>query len=148
MPWEEAFSILFAFGLYYIGFAVLGFKSGQKIGPTEIIGILVFLLGSFLNTGSELARDSWKKRPENKGRLYTSSLFRYSMHINYFGDLLWLSGYAIVTRNWYSVIIPALLFCFFAFYNIPKLDTYLESKYGDQFDDYRRKTKKFIPFIY
>ena len=148
MPWEEAFSILFAFGLYYVGFALLGFKSGIKTGPVEVVGILVFLFGSFLNTGSELARDSWKKKPENTGRLYTSGLFRYSMHINYFGDLLWLSGYAIVTRNWYSVIIPALLFCFFAFYNIPKLDSYLESKYDDQFDDYKKRTKKFIPFIY
>lgn len=148
IPWEEAFSIPFAFAIYYIGFALLGFKSGMRIGPTDIIGILVFIFGSFLNTGSELARDSWKKKPENKGQLYTSGLFKYSMHINYFGDLLWVSGYALVTGNWYSIIIPALLFCFFAFYNIPKLDAYLESKYGNQFDDYQKKTKKFIPFIY
>ncbi|HKK41905.1 MAG TPA: DUF1295 domain-containing protein [Bacteroidales bacterium] len=148
MPWEEAFSIPFAFALYYVGFALLGYKATIDIGPVEYSGIALFLLGSFLNTGSEMARDSWKKDPDNKGRLYTSGLFKYSMHINYFGDLLWVSAYAFVTRNWYSVLIPVFLFCFFAFYNIPKLDKYLKSKYGDQFDDYQKRTSRFIPFIY
>ena len=148
MPWEEAFSIPFAFALYYIGFALLGFKSPVNIGTIDIIGILLFLLGSFLNTGSELARDIWKKKPENKGQLYTSGLFKYSMHINYFGDLLWVSAYAFVTRNWYSILIPIFLFCFFVFFNIPKLDNYLKSKYGDKFDNYQKTTKKFIPLIY
>jgi steroid 5-alpha reductase family enzyme len=148
MPWEEAFSIPFAFALYYIGFALFGYKSDLQIGPVEIIAMLLFLFGSFINTGSELSRDIWKRKPENKGCLYTVGLFKYSMHINYFGDLLWVSAYALLTRNWYSISVPIFLFCFFAFYNIPKLDAYLKSKYGGQFEEYQRKTKKFIPFIY
>ncbi len=148
MPWEEAFSIPFAFALYYIGFAMFGYRSDLNVGLVEIIAILLFLFGSFLNTGSELARDNWKRKPENKGHMYISGLFRYSMHINYFGDLLWVSAYALLTRNWYSISIPVFLFCFFAFYNIPKLDAYLKSKYREQFDSYQKKTKKFIPFIY
>ncbi len=148
MPWEETFSILFAFTLYYIGFALFGYKSTLGIGFVDILAIGIFLLGSFLNTGSEIARDKWKKDPHNSGQLYTSGLFKYSMHINYFGDLLWVSAYSILTRNWYSITIPVFLFCFFTFYNIPKLDAYLSSKYGKQFEEYRKKTRKFIPFIY
>jgi protein-S-isoprenylcysteine O-methyltransferase Ste14 len=148
MPWEEAFSIPFAFALYYIGFVLFGYKSDLQVGPVEIIAMLLFLFGSFINTGSELSRDIWKRKPENKGYLYTVGLFKYSMHINYFGDLLWVSAYALLTRNWYSISVPIFLFCFFAFYNIPKLDAYLKSKYGGQFEEYQRKTKKFIPFIY
>lgn len=94
-----------------------------------------------LNTGSELMRDNWKKNPENKGKLYTTGLFKYAMHINFFGDLLWVTAYAIVTRNGYSLLIPAFLFCLFAFYNIPKLDRYLAAKYGKAFDEYRKKLK-------
>ncbi len=30
MPWEEAFSIPFAFALYYIGFALFGYKSDPE----------------------------------------------------------------------------------------------------------------------
>ena len=70
------------------------------------------------------------------------------MHINYFGDLLWVTGYAILTRNWYSVIVVLLLFCFFVFYNIPQLDRHLASKYGEDFREYSAKTKKLIPFVY
>jgi hypothetical protein len=148
IPWEEAFSIPFAFAVYYVGFALLGYKSQMRIDLVDFIAIGLFLFGSYLNTGSELARDEWKKNPENKGQLYTIGLFKYSMHINYFGDILWVTAYAILTRNWYSVWIPLFLFCFFAFYNIPKLDKYLSSKYGQQFDTYKKSTRKFVPFIY
>ncbi len=148
IPWEEAFSIPFAFALYYIGFAMLGYTCRTELGFIDDIAIALFLSGSYLNTGSELARDKWKKDPANKGKLYTIGLFRYSMHINYFGDLLWVIAYAIVTRNIYSVFIPVFLFSFFAFYNIPKLDKYLAGRYGKQFEEYSKRTKKFIPFIF
>lgn len=148
IPWEEAFSIPFAFALYYIGFALLGFRSDAAPGLPEVLAVVLFILGSFLNTGSELARDRWKKHPGNQGKLYTSGLFRYSMHINYFGDILWVTGYAIATRNWYAISIPIFLFCFFAFYNVPKLDQYLAGKYKEQFQSYKAKTRKLLPFIY
>ncbi len=148
IPWEEAFSVPFAFALYYLGFAALGYSSAEGLDLIGASGILLFLAGSFLNTFSELQRNKWKKAPRNKGRLYTGGLFHYSMHINYFGDLLWVAGYALVTHNIYSWIIVIMIFCFFTFYNIPKLDKYLAEKYGADFKEFSRSTKKFIPFIY
>ncbi len=148
MPWEEAFSIPFAFALYYIGFSWLVFETKHPFDFFDAFGILLFLFGSYLNTGSELMRDKWKKKPENKGRIYSKGLFAFSMHINYFGDLLWVIGYAVITRNWYSVLIVVFLFAFFVFFNIPKLDAYLELKYKDDFIEYKKHTKKFIPYIF
>lgn len=148
IPWEESISVPMAFALYYIGFSLLGYNRTVPIDAWDYIGIAIFLLGSFLNTCSELQRHFWKKRPENQGKLYAKGLFSYAMHINYFGDLLWVSAYAIVTRNLYAAAIPVFLFCFFAFYNIPILDAYLAERYKGQFEVYRQKTRKFIPFIY
>ena len=148
LPWAEAIDIPFAFAVYYIGFALLGYMADIRFGIPEIVAVIIFLTGSVLNTYSELQRDRWKKNPENKGHLYTTGLFRYSMHINFFGDFLWVTAYAIMTRNWYSAIIPVVIFCFFAFYNIPMLDKHLASHYGDEFEEYRKKTKKFVPFLY
>ncbi len=148
IPWEEAFSIPFAFAIYYIGFAMLGYKANSTVGLIDIIGISLFLTGSAFNTISELQRDKWKEQPENKGHLYTGGLFKYAIHINYFGDTMWVTGYALLTRNWYSAIIPVWLFCFFAFFNAPKLDKYLASKYGQEFKNYREKAKNLIPFLY
>jgi protein-S-isoprenylcysteine O-methyltransferase Ste14 len=147
MPWEEAFSIPFAFALYYIGFSWLVYETKQPFDFLDALGIVLYVFGSYLNTGSELMRDQWKMKSENKGRLYTQGLFAYSMHINYFGDLLWVIGYALITRNWYSVLIVVFLFAFFVFFNIPKLDNYLEKKYKKDFAEYKKRTKKFIPWI-
>ncbi len=148
VPWQEAVSVPFAFAIYYLGYALLGYPSGKPVDAVDVFAILLFLFGSFLNTYSELQRDRWKKVPSNKGHLYTSGLFSYSMHINYFGDILWVTAYAIVTRNWYSAAIPVLIFFFFAFYNAPKLDSYLRSKYGTEFEEYSKRTKKLVPFLY
>ena len=69
------------------------------------------------------------------------------MHINYFGDLLWVTGYACVTNNAYAFLVPAFLFAFFYFWNVPKLDAYLKQRYGDDFSAYKRRTKRLVPFI-
>lgn len=148
IPWEESISVPMAFSLYYIGFSLLVYTRTTAIDWIDYVGILIFIIGSSLNTISELQRHFWKKRLENKGKLYTIGLFKYSMHINFFGDVLWVSAYAIITRNYYATIIPILLFFLFTFWNIPALDKYLAEKYTDQFDRYKEKTKKLIPFVY
>jgi protein-S-isoprenylcysteine O-methyltransferase Ste14 len=148
IPGEESISVPFAFALYYIGFTLFVLPVNHAINWIDYIAIWIFVEGCFINTASELLRHIWKRKPENKGRLYTQGFFKYSMHINYFGDLLWVIAYAIITGNWYSISIPVFLFIFFIFFNIPKLDKYLKEKYGRDFDVYSKRTKKFIPFIY
>jgi protein-S-isoprenylcysteine O-methyltransferase Ste14 len=148
IPWEESISVPFAFSLYFIGFSLFVLPTSKPIDSIDYLGILLFVIGSVLNSGGEILRNKWKKNPENKGEIYTGGFFKYSRHINYFGDLLWVIAYTIVTRNWYAISIPVFLFCFFAFYNAPKLDSYLKSKYGQDYDNYASKTKMLIPFIY
>jgi len=148
IPWEESITVPFAFSLYFIGYSLFVMPIAKLLDGVDILGILLFIIGGILNSGSEILRDQWKKKPENKGKIYTKGLFRYSRHINYFGDILWVTAYAIITRNLYAAGIPAFLFCFFAFYNAPKLDNYLKRKYGREYDDYAGKTKMLIPFIY
>ncbi|MEO9005289.1 MAG: DUF1295 domain-containing protein [Ginsengibacter sp.] len=148
IPWEESVSVPFAFALYYIGYAMLVLPTNRSIDWIDYGAIILFIIGCTLNTGGEILRNHWKKNLENKGKIYTKGFFKYSMHINYFGDLLWVIGYAVITRNGWSVAIPVFLFCFFAFYNIPMLDKHLHEKYGDGFEAYAKYTKKLIPFIY
>ncbi len=148
IPWEESLSVPFAFALYFIGFALFVNPTSRVLDGIDWIGVGVFAGGSFINTFSELQRHFWKKKPENQGKLFTRGLFRWAMHINYFGDILWVTGYAILTRNIFSASIPVFLFCFFAFYNIPLLDRHLATKYPADFPEFARKTKKLIPFIY
>jgi len=147
IPWAEAASIPFAFALYYISFSILEYHKVMPLNAVDYIAILLFIMGSYLNTAAEIQRYIWKLKPENKGKIYTKGLFKYSMHINYFGDILWVSAYALLSHNWYSILIPIWLFLFFQYYNIPKLDEYLSEKYKEAFQEYKQKTKSFIPFI-
>lgn len=148
IPWEESISVPFAFALYYIGYTLLVLPVNHSIDKLDYFSVILFFVGCFLNTGSEILRNIWKQKPEHKGKLYTKGFFKYSRHINYFGDILWVTAYALITRNWYAVLIPIFLFCFFAFYNAPKLDKYLRTKYEPAFEHYAKTTKMLIPFIY
>lgn len=148
IPWEESISVPVAFAVYYIGFSLFVLPVSRTIDVLDYLAILLFVIGCVLNTGGEILREQWKKKPENKGKIYTEGFFKYSRHINYFGDILWIAAYALVTRNWYSVTVPVFLFGFFAFYNAPKLDKYLNEKYGESYVGYARKTRMLVPFIY
>lgn len=147
IPWEETLSVPMAFGLYLLGFPLMARSASVPFGAVELGGVVLFLVGSFLNTFSEHQRRRWKARAENRGKLYTRGLFSASMHVNYFGDLLWVTGYACVTHNAYAFLVPAFLFAFFYYFNVPKLDAYLRDRYGEQFSAYERRTKKLIPFV-
>ncbi len=147
IPWPEAFSIPMAFALYLGGFPLLARTRSVSFGALEVVGIALFVVGSFVNTYAEHQRRRFKRREENKGKLYTGGLFSLSMHPNYFGDLLWVAGYACVTHNAFAWSIPAFLFCFFYFYNVPKLDQYLRQRYGAAFAAYEGRTKRLVPFV-
>ncbi|MBK5212465.1 MAG: DUF1295 domain-containing protein [Flavobacteriaceae bacterium] len=148
IPWEESVSVPFAFALYFIGYPLFVLPISAPIDGLDYFAIGLFIIGSVLNSGGEILRNKRKKKPENMGKIYTKGFFKYARHINYFGDILWVIAYALITKNVWSATIPVFLFCFFTFYNAPKLDKYLKEKYGSDYDIYARKTKMLIPFIY
>ncbi|MGB7496481.1 MAG: DUF1295 domain-containing protein [Candidatus Acidiferrum sp.] len=89
----------------------------------------------------------WRKIRATQANCTLGGLFRYSRHINYFGDELLFTGYALIAGSFWSFLIPALMAFGFAFVNIPMLD-YLKKKYGEQFETYALRTKRFVPYIY
>jgi len=145
---DEFFGVIIAYATYQIGFVLLGGWNTAGFGMLDYLGILLFIIGSYLNTYSEFQRRRFKKDPNNKGKLYTLGLFQFSRHINYFGDMCWVIGWAIVTHNIWSIFIPILLTLGFIFLFIPELSRYLETNYADEYLDWKKETKKLIPFIY
>lgn len=148
LPWSEVISVPLAFALYYVGFAILVLPNHMPIDLIDIAAIAIFILGSWLNTAGEIQRDRFKKSPQNKGKLFTGGLFSLSMHVNFFGDILWVIAYALVARNPWGTLIPVFITAFFAFFNVPMLDKYLAEHYGTDFKAYAAKTKRLIPFVW
>jgi protein-S-isoprenylcysteine O-methyltransferase Ste14 len=143
-------TVLMSFVVY--AYASVGGNNKQVVGVFEIIGILLYLSGSYINTHSEyyrhVYRHVWKLKEANRGRLYTEGLFSLAMHINYFGDIVLFTGLTMVTHSLSMFVIPLIMTLNFIFNIIPSLDKYLEKKYKDEFKDYSKKTKKLIPMIY
>ena len=146
--WLETITITVLMSFVLYAFANAGGNNKQVVGIVEVIGILLYLSGSYINTHSEYYRHIWKLEEKNRGRLYTERLFRYAMHINYFGDIVLFTGFAMITHRFSMLVIPSIMTLNFVFIIIPSLDRYLVKKYGVEFRDYAQRTKKLIPWIY
>jgi protein-S-isoprenylcysteine O-methyltransferase Ste14 len=147
ITWAEAFNLPLAFALYYLGFSLLGYNTEQAVNWIDWFGVALVIIGLGMHFLAELQRHIFKKNPQNKGRLMTTGLWSISRHVNYFSDLVWVTGFSLITRNWWSVLIIIFLFSFFYFYNIPLQEKYLAQKYKEQFVEYKQRTKALIPFI-
>ena len=148
VAWSEAFMIAPWLLCIYLLFAVDGGTNPARLKGFFWLGIVLFVLGSWLNSYAEYARHTWKQRAENRGRLYTLGLFRYSRHPNYLGDLISFTGLCLVAGRWTSLAIPMIMLAGFVFANIPMLDSHLHDHYGATFDRYAARTRKLIPFVY
>jgi len=145
--WSETITIALLMPSILFILTFIGGNRSHSLHLLDIIGIALFLFGSFLNTYSELKRYLWKKLPGNKEKLYTTGLFAFAIHINYFGDILLFTGWALITSYLPMLLIPSLMALNFVYFIMPSLDYYLECKYKTCFRDYAQQTKRLIPFI-
>jgi steroid 5-alpha reductase family enzyme len=91
---------------------------------------------------------NFKNKPQNKGKIMTKGLWRYSRHPNYFGEVtIWwgifvitLSSFNGVMAIWSPILITYLLLFVSG---IPML----EEKYKDnkEFIEYAKRTSVFFP---
>lgn len=152
VAWGEVLGLSGFMALFEIGFLLLGAGllrgAAVPFGPWDGVALALILAGSALNSGSELQRMIWKRDPANRGHCYTGGLFRYSAHINYFGDTVLFTGWALLTASPWAFAVPLFMGLSFVFYHIPALDAYLAERYGDEFRGYAARTARFVPFLY
>lgn len=125
--------------------AYLSVKAPPLSLPELGLAMILVFIGSFLNSYSEMQRKWWKALPENKGKCYTGGLWRYVVHINYTGDVILFSGWALLSGYYASLILPALMAYNFAYVQGPELDAYLTERYKGQFTKYLNSTGYLIP---
>tara|TARA_B100000315_G_scaffold257604_1_gene306996 strand:- start:30236 stop:30934 length:699 start_codon:yes stop_codon:yes gene_type:complete len=148
MPWSEVATVAVWVGIFNFLFAYIGSRSEIQFGVAGILGSVLLVSGSVIHTGSEWQRHVWKQKPENKRHLFTGGLWNFSRHINYFGDIVLFTGWALLTGYLALLTIPLLMLCGFVFLNIPGQDQYLAERYGEEYRSYANDTARLIPFIY
>ncbi len=113
MGWSEAGGLLIFMAIFEIGFLLIGSGAFREyainLGGLDLFAAVLLLGGSYLNSFSEIQRKWWKEKPRNKGHCYTEGLFRYSMHINYFGDTVLFTGWSLLTHNFWTLLLPLFI---------------------------------------
>lgn len=124
-------------------------SSGEGLGLLDYIGILVWLIGFFFEAVGDYQLSRFKKKSENKGKIMTEGLWRYTRHPNYFGEaVMWWGIFLIalsVRYGWTSVISPIVIT--FLLLRVSGV-IMLEKKYEDNeaYAAYTRRTNAFLPW--
>ncbi len=130
---------------------VLANRSEAKgLSVLDLVGVGVWLFGFLFETVGDLQLRKFKKIPQNKGKIISKGLWRYTRHPNYFGEAtLWWGIFLVVLsveKGWTAFISPlAITFLLLRVSGV----TMLEKKYEGnlEFLEYARKTSPFIPWF-
>lgn len=70
----------------------------------KVIGLIVWLVGFFFEAVGDWQLARFKRKPENKGKVLQSGLWRFTRHPNYFGDfLVWWGFYLICIATGHGI---------------------------------------------
>lgn len=123
-------------------------KFGGNINFITIIGVLLWLIGFYFESTADRELSSFLSKPENKGRLMTEGLWKYSRHPNYFGEVTQWWGIFLtavfVPYGFLSIIGPLTITSMILFVSGVPI---LEKKYAGRpdFEEYKKHTSIFIP---
>lgn len=85
---------------------------GDPILPVLVAGCLVWSVGFLWETVADWQMAAFKARPENRGKVMSAGLWRYSRHPNYFGEIVVWLGYflmAAAVGGWWTGLSALLM---------------------------------------
>jgi protein-S-isoprenylcysteine O-methyltransferase Ste14 len=130
--------------LYWIPPFLLLSRSVQA--PAWLLGLAVSVnvLGVFLHYTSDMQKYTALKL--NPGHLITDGMLARVRNINYFGELLIYAAFASLAMTWLAFVPLALFVAAYWFPNMLRKEKVL-SKFPE-FEEYKRKSKLFLPFLF
>ena len=117
-----------------------------------VAGTLAWIAGFLFESIGDAQLDAFIKKPESKGKLMNTGLWKYTRHPNYFGEALMWWGMALiafgsiqyVTVGVLAFVSPILItFLLLKVSGVPMLEKRMAENPG--WEEYVRKTSVFIP---
>lgn len=112
-------------------------------------GLMIALLGFFLESMADEQLRKFKSKSENKGKLMTRGLWSWSRHPNYFGEVvqwwgLWLLV-ADIPFGWACIISPiGVTYLILKVSGVSMLEELMKTRTG--FSEYAHQTSIFVPW--
>jgi steroid 5-alpha reductase family enzyme len=127
-----------------------GAAEPARLVALDYIGLTVWLVGFFFELTADTQLALFKRKPENRGKLLDTGVWRYSRHPNYFGEaLIWWGIWLIAcaARGYWAVYGPVLItLLLLRVSGVTLLEKSLkESKPG--YAEYVRRTSAFVPWF-
>lgn len=122
----------------------------QSLKALSIFGIVLWIIGYYFEVVGDKQLKDFLGKPENKGKLMTEGLWKYTRHPNYFGEATMWWGIFFISissiKEIYLIMSPVLITFLLVFVSGVPL---LEEKYKDRKDfiEYSKRTSKFIPWF-
>jgi steroid 5-alpha reductase family enzyme len=130
--------------LYWIP-AFLLMQAGVQAPPWLLaLAISLNIFGVFFVFTADMQKYTTLKLRPNE--LITDGMFGLSRNVNYFGELLIYAAFALLPMTWLAFLPLALFIVFFWIPNMVRKDKILAGLPG--FNEYRKKTKAFFPFLF
>jgi len=140
-----AFVLAHAVGLGYCLPFYYTARDGGPLGVWDGLAVAVYLVGTVFHAGGDYQKRRFKLRADTRGKLLSSGLWSLCRHPNYFGDFLIYVSFAVLARNPWAWISPALNLLQYLFDAIPKSEQWAAEKYGAAWAAYAASTPMFVP---
>ena len=130
--------------LYWVAPLLLTSRSVQAPPWVLALAVSANVIGVFCEFTSDMQKfSSLQYRP---GQLITDGMMARTRNINYFGELLIYGSFALLALHWLPFAILVLVIAVEWLPNMRRKDQSL-ARYPE-FEAYRSRTRKFIPFLY
>ncbi|KAL0479421.1 protein-S-isoprenylcysteine O-methyltransferase [Acrasis kona] len=144
----------FAMGVALTEFFIelIWFPSIKKSPYFMYAGIILVIFGEFLRKGAMLtAKESFthlikvSKRKEHV--LVTEGVYKFIRHPGYLGWFIWAPSTQLILMNPISFGLFLSWAWYFFYDRIPYEEQYLINMFGEEYINYKARTKTWIPFI-
>ena len=125
-----------------------GARNTAALNWVDGLAVLTYVAGTVIHFGSDYQKQRFKARTDSRGKLLNTGFWALSRHPNYFGDFLIYVAFALIGGSVWGWIAPVLNFIQYRFDAIPKNEQWAKEHYGAQWEDYCKKVKMLIPFLY
>ncbi len=115
-----------------------------------VIGLAVFATGFLFESIGDAQLKAFLRDPENRGKIMSTGLWRYTRHPNYFGEAtLWWGIFLIALSGGvtpFAVVGPVIITLLLLFVSgVPLLEKSMKDKPG--YAEYAAKTSIFVPWF-
>ncbi len=124
--------------------------NSNALNLLDYLGLLIWGIGFIFEAVGDYQLASFKRHPENKGKLLTKGLWRYTRHPNYFGDtaIWWGFGLFAIASGayWYSLGTLVMTYLILKISGVSLLEKSL-SKAKPGYEEYVQTTSTFFPWF-